>query len=461
MATINSETDTIAACATPFGEGALAIIRLSGHETSNIIARCFEPKNSPDVKYNYMTLGHLIDPSDNGIIDEVFCVRYGASHSYTCEEAAEIFCHGSPAIVGAILETLRRLGARPAEPGEFTRRAFLNGRIDLTSAEAVCDLIRSQTNKAARLAIRQLEGALKNRIDSVKHNIIAISAEIEARLDFPDDDLGETNRPRLIASIENTQKSIISIMEQGARTRIFQKGARVVLVGHPNTGKSSLFNALLRVERAIVTPHPGTTRDSIEATVDLSGCPVTYVDTAGIREAAGEIEHLGIERTKAEMNRADLILFILDNSLPLLDEDVFIFQNLPSVPYILVLNKVDLPSQLSIEKEPLAEKASRIARVSALNGQGIEELEGGICRTLVAEPAGVEDALIINERHQALLEKAGDFLRRAADAIRSGIPDEMAMMDIREAHKAIAGITGEEIDEEVLDLIFSQFCIGK
>ena len=461
MSTINSETDTIAACATPSGEGALAIIRISGSETSNIIKSCFKPKTRPPVKYNYMTLGHLIDPVTGSIIDEVFCVQYRAHHSYTCEDSAEFFCHGSPIIVGAALEMLRRMGARPAEPGEFTRRAFLNGRIDLTSAEAVCALIRSQTDRAARIAFRQMEGALRRQIEGVKQNIIAISAEIESRLDFPEEELGEANRPRLIDAIENVRQTIKSQIEQGMRSRIFQKGARVVLVGHPNTGKSSLFNALLRAERAIVTPHPGTTRDSIEATVDLRGCPVTFVDTAGIRESAGEVEQLGIERAKAEMHRADLLLFILDNSLPLFEEDRFIYRNLPSVPYVIVLNKIDLPAQLCIEKEPMFEAAIPIARVSALTGKGLEDLEGIICGALRAEPANEEDALIINERHQSLLERARDFLKRAADAFRNGVPDELAMMDMREAHKAIADIIGDEIDEEVLDQIFSRFCIGK
>lgn len=457
-----STTDTIAARATPTGEGAIAILRLSGQTAHTIVGQCFRSRHQSDVKYNYMTLGEIFDPADGSFIDEVFCVLFKKPRSYTGEDVAEIHCHGSPAVISKSLELFCRLGARLAEPGEFTLRAFLNGRLDLTRAEAVCDLIRSRTEKGARLALRQLQGSLLEKINSVKQKIIAISAEIEARLDFPNEDIGEENRTDIIRTFDDALREITALIEKGARNRIFLNGARIVIAGPPNVGKSSLFNAILRTDRAIVTPHPGTTRDTIEATIDLKGCPATFVDSAGLREDASEVEILGIKRAKTEISGADIVLFLLDASCPPATDVMHIIDYLKNTPFILVLNKIDLPECLSQDEiRDFLEIAVKYVKVSALTNRGIDNLEEAIADFLLHDPSGDETAIVVNERHLALLEGARNSLTAARDAFQRHISDEMVMIDVREAHHLIARITGEEVDEEVLDLIFSKFCIGK
>jgi tRNA modification GTPase len=458
---MEKETDTITARATPSGEGAIAIIRVSGPDTFEIIQRCFHPYKDKCVKFNYLTLGKFIDPLDDSFLDEVFVVYFQKPLSYTGEDAGEIYCHGSPAISTRIVETLCHLGARFAEPGEFTKRAFINGKIDLTKAEAVCDLIRAQTDKSAALALRQLQGDLYHKIKSVKDNIVTVGVELEARLDFPEENLGAQNNEAILGILGETGKEIENLIRQGINARIYTRGARVTVLGRPNTGKSSLFNALLRMERAIVTPHPGTTRDSIEGTVDLKGCPVTYIDTAGIHHTENQVEMLGMERTKKEIYRADLNLFLIDGSLPLSDEDSHIFQIVSQSPFILVLNKMDLAQCVLKDETTIFEKkAHKILHTSALKGDGIESLETAITDFLISE-TGIEDALVTNERHLTQLARSKDSLINALDAIRGGIAEELVMVDIRESLHHLSLITGEEIDEEILDAIFRRFCIGK
>jgi len=353
------------------------------------------------------------------------------------------------------------MGARLAEPGEFTKRAFLNGKMDLTQAEAVCDLIRAQTEKAAALALKQLRGELHQKITDIKNNIITVSAELESRLDFPEEDLNNQNNKAILEILFNAGKEMEKLIHQGENARIFRKGARVAILGKPNTGKSSLFNALLRMERAIVTPHPGTTRDSIEGTVDLKGCPVTYIDTAGIRNTDHQVEILGIERTKREIARADLILFLIDGSIHLTDEDFDIFQIISKSPFILVLNKIDLiQCVLKDDLVSIENKAIKSLHTSALNGDGIEFLETAISDFLIAE-TNIEDALVTNERHLTHLVKGRDALTNAMEAIHKVVAEELIMVDIREALHPLSLITGEEMDEEILEAIFRRFCIGK
>lgn len=458
---MEKETDTIAARATSSGEGAIAIIRVSGPEAFTIIEKCFNPYKKSAAKFNSMTLGRFVNPQNDSFIDEVFVVFFQKPLSYTGEDAGEIHCHGSSVISTRILEILCNMGARLAEPGEFTKRAFLNGKMDLTQAEAVCDLIRAQTDKAAALALKQLKGELHQKITDVKNNIVTVSSELESRLDFPEEDLNNQNSKAILEILFNAGKEMEKMIHQGENARIFRKGARVAILGKPNTGKSSLFNALLRMERAIVTPHPGTTRDSIEGTVDLKGCPVTYIDTAGIHHTDHQIEILGIERTKREIARADLILFLIDGSIPLTQEDFDIFQIISKSPFILVLNKIDLiQCVLKDDLVSIENKAIKSMHTSALNGDGIEFLETAISDFLIAE-TDIEDALVTNERHLTHLVKARDALTNAMEAIHKGVAEELIMVDIRETLHHLSLITGEEIDEEILEAIFRRFCIGK
>jgi len=459
---MQESTDTIFARATPPGEGAIAIIRISGPETSGIIKKCFKCGNPNHVKYNHLALGVFINPNSNEMIDEVFCVSFQKPHSYTGEDSAEIHCHGGPAIVTGIMDVLSGLNARMAEPGEFTKRAFLNGKMDLTKAEAVCDLIRSQTDKAAIIALNQLQGGLQRKIESVKELTITAGTEIEARLDFPEEDLGEKDNVRLLESLDQATFEIRELIKKGTRLRIFTKGARVVLLGKPNTGKSSLFNALLKIDRAIVTPHPGTTRDSIESTVDLRGCPVSYVDTAGIRRSDNEVELLGIKRTKKEVSQAQLSIFLIDLSTPLGEEDYQIFELVSQKPFILALNKTDLASSIDkADLKPFMEKALVVVSTSALTGEGIETLEEAIADQIIGNASPTEDGFITNERHLGLLRKSLESLEKAHRGVQTNFPEELIMVDIREALHSLSRITGEEVNGEILDAVFQRFCIGK
>ncbi|MBN1903201.1 tRNA uridine-5-carboxymethylaminomethyl(34) synthesis GTPase MnmE [Candidatus Sumerlaeota bacterium] len=458
---METKTDTITARSTPGGEGAIAIIRLSGLSSFEIIRRCFYPYKEPKVKFNYMTLGKFIDPQNGAVIDEVFVVLFENPSSYTGEDAAEIHCHGSPCVTSKIIETLCNMGARLAEPGEFTKRAFLNGKMDLTKAEAVCDLIRAQTEKAANLALKQLQGELYQKIKSVKDVIITVGSELEARLDFPDEDTVIQNNEKVLKLLGETKGEIERLIHQGRNARIYRNGARIAILGKPNTGKSSLFNVLLRMERAIVTPHPGTTRDSIECTVNLKGCPVTYIDTAGIHYTNNQVELLGIERARKEISQADLNLILIDGSLPLTEEDFHIFQIVAENPCILVLNKFDLDQRVQEKDMPdIKNKAICMVHTSAMKGYGIKALETAIKDFLISE-TGMEDSLVTNERHLANLTKSRDALKNALDALRKGVAEELVMVDLRESIHYLAIITGEETDDEILDKIFRRFCIGK
>lgn len=462
MSRFHGETDTIAARATPPGEGAIAVVRISGPLSHSIMNKCFKKhaRDNSD-KYNYITLGFFFHPEKKNPIDEVFRVLFRSPHSYTGEDSAEIYCHGSPAVVSGILEALFSLGARHAEPGEFTRRAFLNGKMDLTEAEAVCDLIRARTDKAARLAFKQLEGGLAQKVRAIRQKVISASAEIEASLDFPDES-GNYHPDKIIRELSDARQDILDLLEQGRKARIYRKGAKVVLTGRPNTGKSSLFNDLLKMERAIVTAHPGTTRDSIEGTVDLEGCPVTFVDTAGIRTDAGEIERLGMDRTHREMSQADLVLFLIDISEPLLPEDFKILNRLEDQDMILILNKCDLKRQLKdSELDDFRVKASHEVKVSALTGDGLRELEREIIDMLLSDAQAEENEIVTNERHNNLLSQSADELFAAIEGLHENRFEELIMINLREASLFLARITGEETGDEVLDVIFSRFCIGK
>ena len=460
---MSEKTDTIVARSTPPGEGPVAIIRISGPDSHSLVGKCFVSKQSENEdKYNYLTLGELRNPQNGKLIDRVMCVRFREPHSYTGEDAAEIQCHGSPAIVRMILETLCGCGARMAEPGEFSRRAFLNGKMDLTRAEAVCDLIRSRTDKAARLALRQVQGGLYKKTNEIRSGIVSVCAEIEARLDFPEDDLEQENMQHILSTLESTVKQIRKLIKQGSGARIFRQGARVVFLGRPNTGKSSLFNALLKMDRAIVTPHPGTTRDTIESTVDLNGCPVTYVDTAGVRSEVSEVEMLGIERSKQEASRADLNIFLIDASECLTEEDKALFNLVRNTPFILALNKIDLPRVFAGEEiAAIKENAKNTVKTSIITESGLEDLENIISEALLSDVSRSEDLLIVNERHAELLRNAADSIEEAFTGLKNGSYHDLVMVDLRHGLHLLSRITGEEVSEDILDQIFSKFCIGK
>ncbi|MCX7015797.1 MAG: tRNA uridine-5-carboxymethylaminomethyl(34) synthesis GTPase MnmE [Candidatus Sumerlaeota bacterium] len=455
------EADTIIAPATTPGRSAIALIRLSGPGARAVVERVFRPKRAgrPWKPWAVRT-GEIADPAGGGAIDRSMAVWMPGPGSYTGEDVVELSCHGSPAIVESVLRLCLREGARLAEPGEFTRRAFLNGKMDLAEAEAVCDLIASETEASLATARRQLAGELSQRVSAIRETLLDLSAEMEARIDFPEEDIPPDDAQRFLDSLESARGEIQSLLEQGRRGRRLREGARVAIVGRVNVGKSSLFNALIRMERAISTPHPGTTRDTIEARIDLRGVAVDLVDTAGIRSPESEIEGLGIERSKREIERADAVVWVLDRSQAVGAEDREAFDLVRGKPFIIALNKSDLTPGLSGFEEFQSFPA---VATSAVTRRGVDQLEKRLWERLAGASGGAmgEGALVSNVRHIEALEEARAALgdARALLERREGL--EFVMVDLRSAVDRIGAILGLDVGEEILDRIFQRFCIGK
>lgn len=451
--------DTIIAISTPLGEGAIGVVRLSGAESLHVLERLFRPSSGhpvAELQPRYATHGHIIHPDTQGLIDEVIVTIYRAPRSYTGEDLVEISAHGSPVVLRRIVEAVCQCGARVAEPGEFTKRAFLNGKLDLSQAEAVCDLIRARSDLSAVAAAEQLSGKLGQEIRSIQSDLTRLMAHLEASLDFADDELepwGEDELHAVGRGVLDRVNHLIATYEHG---RILREGITVAITGRPNVGKSSLLNALLRHERALVTPIPGTTRDTIEELTNIRGIPIKAIDTAGIRHTDDPIERLGVERARASIARADLVLLVLDASEGITPEDEMLWNELAMREPIVVINKCD------IERQGFRVQGSAF-RVSALTGEGIGELEDVIARRIFAgnvAPIGSE-AMITRLRHKQALEQCAAAVERALDTINQGLPADFVSIDVRDALLALAEITGENVTDEVINLIFSEFCIGK
>lgn len=449
--------DVIVAQATAPGQGALAIVRIDGAGAAGVMARIFYPANPrivPAERPREMILGRWVCPDSGEILDEGLAVFFRGPSSFTGNDCAEWHCHGGPATVRLLIEAARQAGARPAEPGEFTRRAFLNGKLDLAQAEAVAELINAQTVAAARMARAQLDGALSERIRAMRETLIGLTAEIEARIDFPEEDIEPEARDRLAETFAELESGLRLLLETRRRGQLLREGARVALVGAPNAGKSSLFNALARMERAIVTPHPGTTRDTVECTIDLGGAPVTIVDTAGLRESADPVERIGVERSRAEIERAECVVWVRDLTALGGDEDNPL-KGVDRIPELTVWNKIDAvdgaPARL-VDGEPC---------ISAVRGDGLRELEGLLLEFLTSGNGELDGAMAVNQRHGELLESATRSLKTARRAFLDGASGEFVIVDLREALDAIGAVLGLETGDAVLDRIFNQFCLGK
>jgi tRNA modification GTPase len=454
------QDDLIVARATAAGPGAVAIVRVDGAGVRDLVERAFEPARKPHgplMSPRRLVLGHWRAP-DGESIDTGMTVFFPAPHSYTGNDLAEFHCHGGPVPVRRLIETAVSLGARPADPGEFTRRAFLNGRMDLSQAEAVADLINAQTDAAARAARDQLHGALTVSIESSREVLLELAAEIEARIDFPDEEIAAEDRNRLAAMFSAPLDAIDNLLATRRRGRLLREGARAALVGRPNAGKSSLLNALARMERAIVTPHPGTTRDTIECTIDLHGVPLVLVDTAGLRPSDDPVESIGIDRARREIDRADLVVQVIDAT------DAVAASDDPSLihrpPDIVVWNKCDLLAGEAIPPPP-AEPTNALL-ISATRGDGLPALEAALHTRLLGDDAPeAKDHLAIGVRHAELLDRARRALQSAARAFGDGQSGEFVMVDLRESLDALSEILGARLGDAILDRIFSRFCIGK
>jgi tRNA modification GTPase len=455
---------TIAAIATPLGEGGLAVIRISGAQAFAIADKCFQPTGKNSLKpsaapTHTIQFGKIVRAEK--VIDEVLLAVLRAPRTFTREDTVEISCHGGLLPAKLVLDTLLANGARLAEPGEFTKRAFLNGRIDLAQAEAVADLIHSRTELALAAANEQLAGKLSQRINQLRDDLMLTLAHVEAHIDFPDEDISPDTKEKLLTRLENG----ISFMDELLRTanegQILRRGIRAAIVGRPNAGKSSLLNQLLGRDRAIVSPIAGTTRDTIEETANIRGLPVVFIDTAGLREARDEIELEGIRRSRESLAAAEFILHVLDASEPLTDADKIYLKEFAGKKRILVVNKIDLPGKLELRPQ-LITHHSPLITVSSLTGQGIEALKDAIKNLVWAGEIRSEMLqVMINSRHQDALNRARITARQATDALRADATLELVAMDLRIAANAVGEIVGKTTTEDLLDSIFSAFCIGK
>jgi tRNA modification GTPase len=450
--------DTIAAIATPLGEGGLAVIRLSGRDALAVADRCFVPAGrssaTPSVAPSHtIHYGHIV--CDGRVVDEVLLAVMRAPRTFTREDSVEITCHGGVLAAKLVLAAALAAGARLAEPGEFTRRAFLNGRLDLAQAEAVADLIHARTELALRAANEQLAGKLSQRINRLRDELMQTLAHIEAHIDFPDEDIAPDTREQLLARLERGVAFMDELLRTADEGQILRRGIRAAIIGRPNAGKSSLLNQLLGRDRAIVSPIAGTTRDTIEETANLRGLPVVFIDTAGLREAGDVIEAEGVRRSRESLQRAELILHVLDASEPLTPADEALLDQSAGKKRIVVLNKVDLPRRLAAAPAGAVE-------VSCATGAGLEALKDAIRDAVWSGDIKAEMLeVMINARHQDALRRAREAAGRAGELLRADQPLELAAMELRIAANAVGEIVGKTATEDLLDAIFSQFCIGK
>lgn len=455
--------DTIAAISSAPGEGGIGIVRISGNDSLNILNKIFKGyknRSIEDLKSYTMRYGFIYDGDKK--IDEVIVSFMKSPKTYTTEDIVEIYCHGGPVPVRSILETVLNSGARLAEPGEFTKRAFLNGRIDLSQAEAVVDMIRSKTEKSADAALNQLQGALAYELKGIKDSLIDIMAHIEATIDFPDEDIDDVLYESLIKDCDRSIHDIDKLIKTADTGKILREGLNTVIVGRPNVGKSSLLNALINENRAIVTDVPGTTRDVIEEQLNIRGIPVNLIDTAGIRKTNDVVEKIGVQKTKEYFNKADIIIFMLDSSEEYTEEDEEIFKLINDKKTIILINKVDLPEKLDRSKIDKYKHGKTIIDVSIKDNKGIDLLKDEIYNFVYSgEVKYNQEILVTNIRHKNLLIKAKDSLINAKDTIVQKLPLDFVSIDIREALDSIGEITGETIQEDIVNRIFSKFCIGK
>ncbi|MHB1458052.1 MAG: tRNA uridine-5-carboxymethylaminomethyl(34) synthesis GTPase MnmE [Armatimonadota bacterium] len=470
---MNDLNDTIAAIATPIGEGGIGIIRISGRdaiETADNVFRTVSRVPVVGLPSQTAHYGFASDPSLGEVIDDGIITLYRAPRSYTGEDSAEIACHGGLVPMRRVLQAVLSSGARLAEPGEFTKRAFLNGRLDLAQAEAVLDIIRARTDEALRVARRQMDGALSLRVRMLREDMIAIMARIEASIDFPDD-VNEPDKAWVTESITNAVLNTMELLKTADRGRIYREGIQAVIIGRPNVGKSSLLNALLRESRAIVTPIPGTTRDIIEEQINIRGIPVKTIDTAGVRDTDDMVEQMGVDRARKIADQADVVIIVIDAECDLASADKKIINEFSHKKMIIDLNKVDI-----IRDEDACEMAEEIKswvdenigndicviRTAIPENKGIAELEDAIADTVLTGEIPLCDGVIVsNIRHRQALQDARASLENALQTAEIGLPIDFISIDLKAAIGSLGFITGETVTEDIIDRIFSEFCIGK
>ena len=452
--------DTIAAISTPKGEGGIAIIRISGDKSFEILDKIFVKKN-PNANLGFYKLNYGFIKDGEKIVDEVMAVRLKAPKSYTCEDIVEINCHGGTLVSEKVLELVLRNGARHAESGEFTKRAFMNGRIDLSQAEAVMDIIQGKTEKSVSLSLDQLRGDLRDKVNEFKKALLDITAHVNVVLDYPEEGIDDPLPVELRDNLEKVYEEANRLIDSYDTGKKIKEGIKTVIVGKPNVGKSTLLNALLREERAIVTHIAGTTRDVIEEIINIKGIPLVLVDTAGIRKTDDIVENIGVEKSKQFIEKADLVLLVLDASKELENEDIEVINQIKEnkKKVIVLLNKIDLNKKINLEGHNL----ENIVEISAKDNIGIEDMQEKIYSYIVEEDVenSSEKLIITNIRHKTALEKTKDAIRNIFETIDMGLPMDLISVDLKEALDSLSEITGEISSEDILDHVFGNFCVGK
>lgn len=457
------EFDTIAAISTAMGEGAIAIVRVSGDDAMKAVNSIYKGRKSLlEVESHTINYGYIIEPKSNQVIDEVMVTVLKGPKTFTREDIVEINCHGGLVSVNRILQQVLQVGVRLAEPGEFTKRAFLNGRIDLSQAEGVIDLIRAKTDKAMNVAIGQVEGRLSKKVSKLRQALLETVAHVEVNIDYPEYDAEEMTNKLLLEKSRYVKNEIEKILNTAQQGKILREGLSTVIIGRPNVGKSSLLNSLVHEMKAIVTDVPGTTRDVIEEYVNVKGVPLRLLDTAGIRETEDIVERIGVERSKKVVKEAELVLLVLNYGEQLTNEDISLFQIIEDMDAVIIVNKTDVTKQIDLEKVYELANGRPVVSTSLLEDQGIDELEDAISELFFqGNIEGGDLTYVSNSRHIALLHQAKATVEDAINALENDVPIDMVQIDITRTWEILGEIMGDTVSESLIDQLFAQFCLGK